>query len=104
MALYSRPPRRTRRMGPQATKFLKRVAMLLAATTSQDKSLIVANLRRRLRFELLKVVLIAVRRHGGRYYEKAIPVDELELNLAHTTNDEDRGDDDVDDEDDVVSK
>ena len=48
-----------------------------------------------------KTVLIAVREHRGRYYEKAIPVDELDLNLAHTTNDEDRGDD-VDDEDDEV--
>ena len=56
-----------------------------------------ANLRRRLWFELLKTVLIAVRGHKGRYYEKPIPVDELDLNLAHTTNDEDRGDD-VDDE------
>ena len=52
----------------------------------------------------VKTVLIAVRGHRGRYYEKAIPVDELDLNLAHTTNDEDRGDDvdDVDDEDDEV--
>ena len=82
-------------MGPQATMFLKRsrVATLLAAKTSQDKSLIMANLRRCLRFELLKTILIAVRGHRGRYYEKAIPVDELDLNLAHTTNDEDRGDD-----------
>ena len=79
-------------MGPRATMFLKRVATLLAAKTSQDKSLIMANLRPRLRFELLKTVLIAVRGHRGRYYEKAIPVDELDLNLAHTTNDEDRGD------------
>ena len=100
MALYSRPPE-GRGMGPQATMFLKRVATLLAAKTSQDKSLIMANLRHRLRFELLKTVLIAVRGHRGRHYEKAIPVDELDLNLAHTTNDEDRGDD-VDNEDDEV--
>ena len=33
--------------------------------------------------------------------QKAIPVDELDLNLAHTTTDEDRGDD-VDDKDDEV--
>ena len=81
--------------------FLKRVATLLAAKTSQDKSLIMANLRRHLRFELLTTVLIAVRGHRGGYYEKAIPVDKLDLNLAHTTNDEDRGDD-VNDEDDEV--
>ena len=58
-------------MGPQATMFLKRVAILLAAKTSQDKSL--ANLRYCLGFGLLKTVLIAVRGHRGRYYEKAIP-------------------------------
>ena len=52
------------------------------------------NLRRRLSFELLKTV--AYRGHRGRYYQKAIPVDELDLNLVHTTNDEDNGDD-VDD-------
>ena len=48
-------------MGPQATMFLRRVATLLAAKTGQDKSLVMANLRRRLRFELLKTVLVAVR-------------------------------------------
>ena len=85
--------------------FLKRVATLLAAKTGQDKSLVMANLRRRLRFELLKTVLVAVRGHRGRYYQKAIPVDELDLNLVHTTNDEENGDDvndveDVDEDDD----
>jgi len=60
-----------------------------------------ANLRRRLQFELRKTVLIAVSGHKGRHYEKAIPVDELDLNLAHTTNDEDRGDDVIDEDDEV---
>ena len=60
-----------------------------------------ANLRRHLGFELLKTVLIAVRENRGRYYDKAIPVDELDLNLTHATNDEDRGND-VDDDDDEV--
>ena len=80
-------------MGTQATMFLKRVATLLAPKTGQDKCLVMANLRRRLRFELLKTVLVAVRGHRGRYYQKAIPVDELDLNLVHTTNDEENGDD-----------
>ena len=65
-----------------------------------------ANMKRRLRFEiLLKTVLITVRGHRGWYYEKAIPVDELDLNLTHTTNDEDRGDDvddEVDDDDSIL--
>ena len=76
--------------------FLKRVATLLAAKTGQETSLDMANLRRRLRFELLKTVLVDVRGHRGRYYQKAIPVDELDLNSVHTTNDEENGDD-VDD-------
>ena len=46
-----------------------------------------------------------MRGHRGRYYQKAIPVDEQDLNLVHTTNDEENGDDvddveDVDDDDD----
>ena len=88
MALYSRPPNlwnlcsfglvysidwvrqrldifSTGGMGPKATMFLKRVATLLAAKTGQNKSLVMANLRRRLRFELLKSVLVAVRGHHG---------------------------------------
>ena len=74
--------------GPQATMFLKRVATLLATKTGQDKSLVMAYLRRRLRFELLKTVLVAVRGHRRPYYQKAIPVDELDLNLVRTTNDD----------------
>ena len=86
--------------------FLKRVVTLRAAKTSQYKiiSLIMTNLKRRLRFELHKAVLIAVRGHKVQYYQKAIPVDELDLNCAHTTNDKDK-DNDVDnevDEDDEV--
>ena len=91
--------------------FLKRVATLLAPKTGQEKCLVnnnnnntiyiahqqpvkkMANLRRRLRFELLKTVLVAVRGHRGSYNQKAIPVDELDLNLVHTTNDKENGDD-----------
>ena len=62
--------------------------------------LYMANLIPRLRFELLKTVLVAVKEHRGRYYQKAIPVGELDLKLVHTTIDDDNGDD-VDDVDDV---
>ena len=99
MALYSRP---TVRGMQNVFQTSSNTPTLLAAKTGQDKSLVMANLRRRLRFELLKTVLIAVRGHRGRYYQKAIPVDELDLNLVHTTNDEDNGDDvdNVDDDND----
>ena len=47
-----------------------------------------------------------MRGHRGRYYQKAIPVDELDLNLVHTTNDEENGDDvnDVEDVDEDVDE
>jgi len=86
-------------MGPQATMFLKRLATLLVAKTGQLYSLVIANLRRRLRFELLKTILIAVRGHRGRFYQKALPIDELDLNLVRNTNDDvDENDEDEDEE------
>ena len=78
--------------------FLKRLATLLCQKTGQQFSHVMANLRRRLRFELLKCVLIAVRGHRGRYYQRALPVDELDVNLIDNDDDEE---DDVDDDEDV---
>ena len=40
-----------------------------------------------------------MRGHRGRYYQKAVPVGELDLNLVLTANDEDKGDA-IDDDDD----
>jgi len=85
-------------MGPRASMFLKRLATLLCQKTGQQFSHVMANLRRRLRFELLKCVLIAVRGHRGRYYQRALPVDELDVNLIDNDDDEE---DDVDDDEDV---
>ena len=48
-----------------------------------------------------------MRGHRERYYQKAIPVDELDLNLVHTNNDEedvDHDDDEVNDEDEDVEE
>ena len=68
-----------------------------------------------MRFELLKTVLVAVREHRALTLLSESNVDELDLNLAHTTNamktmlngDEVDGVDDndvVDDEDDDVEE
>ena len=66
---------------------------------TEDKSLVLTNLRRLLRFELLKTVLVAVRGHcivdATIRKRQAIPDDELDLNLVHTTNDEDEDDEKV---------
>ena len=45
--------------------------------------------RRRLRFELLKATLIAVRGHRGRYYQKALPIEEQDLNLVEEASNDD---------------
>ena len=42
-----------------------------------------------------KVIRIAVRGHRGRYYQRALPVDELDVNLI-----DDDEEDDVDDDED----
>ena len=91
-------------MGPRASMFLKRLATLLSQKTGQKFSHVMGNLRRRLRFELLKTVLVAVRGHRGRYYQRALPVDELDVNLIDNPDhedddrDDDRGDDRIDDD------
>ena len=48
-----------------------------------------AFIRRRLRFELLKATLIAVRGHRGRYYQKALPIEEQDLNLVEEASNDD---------------
>ena len=58
-------------------------------TNDQSLSNTMASIRRRLRFELLKATLIAVRGHRGRYYQKALPIEEQDLNLVEEANTDD---------------
>ena len=55
--------------GPQATRYHKRLATLIAKKSKDDYSAVMSNMRVRVRFELLRSILIAVR--GVR--EKATP-------------------------------
>ena len=48
-----------------------------------------AYIRRTLRFELLKATLIAVQGHRGKYYEKALPIEELDVNLVEEASNDD---------------
>ena len=63
----------------------------ITRTNGQSLSITIASIRRRLRFELLKATLIAVQGRRGRYYQKALPIEEQDLNLveeASNANDE----------------
>ena len=65
--------------------FVKKLANHMTRTNGQSFSNTMASIRRQLRFELLKATLIAVnavRGHRGRYYQKALPIEEEYLNLV----------------------
>ena len=65
-------------MGPECTKFHKRVAGLISKKTKEDYSKVMSHLRTRLRFTLLKSVLISIRgERGMRRKNGAVNVTEL---------------------------
>ena len=76
-------------MGPQAMVFVKKLAKHMTRTSGQTLSNTMAYIRRTLRFELLKATLIAVRGHRGKYYEKALPIEELDINLVEEASNDD---------------
>ena len=76
-------------MGPQAIVFVKKLAKHMTRTNGQTLSNTMAYIRRTLRFELLKATLIAVRGHRGKYYEKALPIEELDINLVEEASTDD---------------
>ena len=53
-------------MGPECTKFHKRVAGLISKKTKEDYSKVMSHLRTRLRFTLLKSILISIRGERGK--------------------------------------
>ena len=61
--------------------FVKILAKHMTVTRTNGQTLSLSNFRRALRFELLKSTIIAVRGHRGKYYEKALPIEELDNNL-----------------------
>ena len=76
-------------MGPQAMVFVKKLAKHMTRTNGQTLSNTMAYIRRTLRFELLKATLIAVRGHRGKYYEKALPIEEPDINLVEEASNDD---------------
>ena len=68
-------------MGPECTKFHKRIAELISRKRGEEYSDVVNHIRTRIRFSLLKSVLIAVRGQRGRGRGGEMPISDLSLNL-----------------------
>ena len=66
-------------MGPEADRFLKRVATKISYKRKEQYSNVISFLRRRIRFDLLRTCVIALR--GYRAGTKPDFVKELDLNL-----------------------
>ena len=70
-------------MGPECTKFFKRVAELIANKRGEDYPDVVNHIRTKLRVSLLKSVLIAIRGERGKGRRKEhVPISDLSLNLV----------------------
>ena len=68
-------------IAPEATAFLKRLAQKLSTKLNQSCPNVMGYLRRKLRFELLKTTLMAVR---GFRKNKTVHITDLDLNLMES--------------------
>ena len=69
-------------MDPECTRYHKRVAELIAAKRGEQYSDVVNHIRTRIRFSLLRSVLIAIRGERGRGRKgNNVPISDLSLNL-----------------------
>ena len=69
-------------MGTEAAAFFKKLAEKISLKTHQRYCDVITFIRRRVRFDLLKTCLIALRGYRGKISEKAASFDELDLNLS----------------------
>ena len=76
-------------MSKECNKFMKKLSEGLSLKTQQAYSDTISYVRRRLRFELLKTTLISIRGHRGRFYQRPIDLDEMDLNLIADYRDKD---------------
>jgi hypothetical protein len=67
--------------GPQATRYHKRLAEKIAHKRNEDYSTIMSYMRTRVRFSLLRSVLVAVRGERGKKSKDAKPISSTSFNL-----------------------
>ena len=69
-------------MGPECTKFHKKVAELVSNKTKEDYSKVMNHIRTRLRFTLLKSVLIGIRGERGKSRKSIVNITEISFNTV----------------------
>ena len=65
---------------------MKKLGEKLSLKTNQTYPDTINFIRKRLRIELLRTCLIAIRGHRGRFYDRDLQIDELDLNLIPDKN------------------
>ena len=68
-------------MSGETEKFLKRLAELLSQKTGQSYPDSVGYLRKRLRFDILRTTVIALRGHKCTGVKKEIAIRDIEMNM-----------------------
>ena len=68
-------------MGPEATRYHKRVAVLLAEKRGEEYSHVMNFVRTKIRFSILKSTLIAIRGVRGKQRRGDMPISEISRNL-----------------------
>ena len=69
-------------MSKECNRFIRKLSKKLGFRLQQSYADTISYVRRRLRIELLRTALIAIRGHRGRFYERSIvDLDEMDLNL-----------------------
>ena len=64
-------------MAPECTNFHKKVAGLIAKKTKEDYSKVMSHLRTRIRFTLLKSILVAIRWERGKKTREGARVSDI---------------------------
>ena len=66
---------------PQAVKYHKQIAKLIARKQNEDYHNVISHIRTKVRFSLLKSVLIAVRGERGIKHQKSKPLSAVSFNM-----------------------
>ena len=71
-------------MGPESTRYHKKLAKLISAKRGEEYSCVVSHIRTRLRFAILRSTLFAIRGDRGRNRRKlqSVPLSEVSYNLV----------------------
>ena len=66
---------------PQATKYHKRLAELISRKRNEEYHQVIAHIRTRVRFSLLRSVLVAVRGERGKRQQTSKPLSDVSFNM-----------------------